>query len=52
MCKKYDVPFIYYGACPEISFEKQYFQDRTHMNDTGAKLFTSGLTQYIKLFFQ
>lgn len=43
MCKKYDVPFIYYGACPEISFEKQYFQDRTHMNETGAELFTSTL---------
>lgn len=48
LCEKHNVPFLYYGACPEISPEKQYFQDRTHMNDNGARLYTSQLVSVIK----
>lgn len=47
LCKQYQVPFIYYGAKPEISDNKAFFQDRTHMNDIGAKLFTSKLMSWI-----
>ena len=48
LCKKNNVPFLYYGACSGISDEKDLFQDRTHMNDTGARLFTSKLISFIK----
>lgn len=47
LCKQYDIPFLYYGAYSDISFEKQYFQDRTHMNDTGARKYTACLMHWI-----
>lgn len=40
LCIQYDVPFLYYGANQEISEERSYFEDRTHMNDVGARLYT------------
>ena len=48
LCEKYDVPFYYYGADPEISQKKSFFSDRTHMNDSGARLYTSRLVSIIK----
>ena len=48
LCRQYDVPFLYYGAEPEIAFEKCFFQDRIHMNDTGANVYTSKLMKKIK----
>ena len=47
LCVQYNVPFLYYGALPDISNEKWYFQDRTHMNDEGARLYTSKLMSWI-----
>lgn len=52
LCKQYDVPFFYFGNLPTISNEKTYFSDRTHMNDKGARLYTSILMSQInKSFF-
>lgn len=48
LCKHYHVPFLYYGAEPEIFDNKVFFQDRTHMNDIGARLFTSKLVSTLK----
>ena len=47
LCKQYQVPFLYYGSDLDISCEKIYFQDRTHLNDCGARLFTSKLLSWI-----
>lgn len=43
LCEQYQVPYLYAGADPEISDNKAFFQDRTHMNDKGARLYTSKL---------
>ncbi len=48
LCLQYDVPFFYYAADPDISFNKYLFQDRTHLNDKGARLFTAKLVSMIK----
>lgn len=48
LCKKYNVPFLYYGAEPDISTNKDLFQDRTHLNDKGARFYTSKLMHWIK----
>ena len=50
LCKNFQVPFLYYGADPDMTNEKAYFQDRTHLNNTGAMLFTSKLLQNIKFY--
>lgn len=47
LCEQYQVPFIYYGSDPDISGEKIYFQDRTHMNDEGARIYTGKLMSWI-----
>lgn len=47
LCERYNVPFLYDGANPEISNTKEYFQDRTHLNDRGARLYTSLLMSWI-----
>ncbi len=41
LCKQYDVPFLYYGAEPEITNNRDLFQDRVHLNDKGARLFSA-----------
>lgn len=48
LCIKHSIPFLYYCADSEISFNKAFFQDRTHLNDVGARLYTSKLMTYIK----
>lgn len=48
ICEEYDVPFLYYSAEPEITGDKSFFKDRNHLNDKGAKLYTSKLTSWIK----
>lgn len=48
LCERYDVPFYYFGADPDISQNKSFFSDRTHMNDNGARLYTSKLISVIK----
>lgn len=47
ICQRYDVPFLYYGDFPVLSCEKQYFQDRTHMNHFGACQYTKELSTWI-----
>ncbi len=48
LCERYDVPFYYFGADLVISQNKSFFSDRTHMNDKGARLYTSKLISVIK----
>lgn len=48
LCEQYNVPFYYYGAMSDISNTKTYFQDRTHLNDKGASLYTGVLMSKIK----
>ena len=47
LCEQYHVPFLYDGASSEITCNRSYFQDRTHMNDKGARLWTSKLMSWI-----
>lgn len=47
LCNQHDITFLYYGDAPSISNEKSYFSDRTHMNDKGARLYTSILMSWI-----
>lgn len=47
LCEQYRVPFLYYGSEPEITNNKNYFQDRTHMNDNGARLYSGKLMSWV-----
>ena len=47
LCKQYQVPFLYFGAEQTITNEKSFFQDRKHLNDRGARLYTSLLMSWI-----
>lgn len=49
LCSQYDVPFINYESDPEISIDKDCFEDRIHMNDTGARKYTSKLMDYVNI---
>lgn len=49
LCEQYGIPLFFDSNDPEISSDKHYFQDRTHMNDAGARLYTSKLMHQIKL---
>lgn len=41
LCIQYNVPFYYYADDPDISYNNRLFQDGSHLNDLGARLFTS-----------
>ena len=45
--KKYNIPFYDYSN-DTISFHKKYFYNASHLNKTGAELFTSKLAQKLK----
>lgn len=47
LCELYNVPFLYYGAESSITKEKSFFKDRKHLNDKGARLYTSLLMSLI-----
>lgn len=49
LCEKNDVPFLYYGADSDITEEKSYFEDRIHMNDAGARFYTSKIMKELKI---
>lgn len=49
MCKQYNIPFYTYLSDEKISTNKQYFQDATHMNDKGARLFTNLIIENIRV---
>lgn len=48
LCREHGVPFFYFGAEPNISNDKKLFQDKSHLNDNGARVYTSGLMERIK----
>jgi len=43
LCRKYDIPFIDNRNYEGITGEMEYFQDVDHLNDNGAKKYTSSL---------
>lgn len=47
LCSQYQVPFLYYNAEPQISNKKDYFQDRGHLNDKGARFYTNIICRWI-----
>lgn len=47
LCEKHDVPFLYWGAEQDLSYDKTYFQDRVHLNDKGARFYTGKLMSWI-----
>lgn len=51
LCEQFQVPFLYYGAEREITNDKNLFQDRTHLNDKGARLYTSKLMHRINKLY-
>lgn len=48
LCNKYSIPFLYYAANPDISFDKSNFGDKIHMNHTGASKYTTKVVSWIK----
>ena len=48
LCDKYGIPFLYYGADSDISNDRLYFGDKTHMNHTGASKYSSELASQLK----
>lgn len=48
LCIQYQVPFLYYGNEIDLTNNKALFQDRTHLNDKGARLYTSRLISWIR----
>ncbi len=48
LCREMNVLFWDYSADAELSQEKMYFQDRTHMNHVGASLFATKLIRDIQ----
>lgn len=48
ICEKYEIPFLYYEAEATIIEEKSYFKDRTHLNDSGASLYSNIIARKIK----
>jgi hypothetical protein len=51
LCEKYDIPFVYMENEERISDNRSLFQDRTHMNDEGSRLYTNGLIRLLKKYF-
>lgn len=45
LCKKYDIPVINHKFCEGISQNAQYFYDKGHLNDNGARFYTSILVK-------
>ena len=48
LCDKYNIVFLNNGEDSDISNNKGFFQDASHMNDIGASIFTSKLAKCIK----
>lgn len=41
LCNKYEIPFYNFGTSSLLSQNKQFFNDRNHLNDTGAHFYTT-----------
>lgn len=48
LCSEYKVPFLDYYGDTTLSVHREYFNDATHLNDLGARLFSSLLVQRLK----
>ncbi len=48
ICQKHGIPLFDWRVDDEISMNKRYFSDRTHMNDEGARQYTMKLCRAIK----
>lgn len=48
LCTQYDVPVLDYYTDTTFSTHRELFKDATHMNDRGARLFTSQLVNDLK----
>lgn len=48
LCEQYDIPLLNFYIDTTFSAHKEYFKDATHMNDRGARFFTSKLVEQIK----
>lgn len=48
ICQQNNVTWLYWGSDSEIAFDKSNFQDRKHLNDKGARLYSSKLMYWIK----
>lgn len=47
-CKEYQVPFVDYYANPEFMNHREWFKEPMHLNDTGARIYTSKLVSVLK----
>jgi len=45
---KYNVPYLDYGTNPDFYGKCEYFNDNSHLNQSGASKWTSQCSQYIK----
>lgn len=50
LCQKYSVPFLDYTDVSCINNDKNLFNDRSHLNDKGARIYTSELTKTIRSY--
>lgn len=48
LCNNYNVPFYNWGTISIFSNNKQFFNDRNHLNDTGAHLYTKLVVKTIR----
>ncbi len=48
--KKYNIPFYNYSKDP-LSYQKKYFYNASHLNKTGAELFTKKLIDSLKKYY-
>lgn len=48
VCEEYEVPLLDYYTDEVFNIRRDYYKDATHLNDTGARLFTQLLSHDIK----
>ena len=48
LCSKYEVPFLDFYGDEEISSNKKYFSNTTHLNDLGARTYTAKIISEVK----
>ncbi len=48
LCERFDIPVLNHKYCEGITQNAQYFYDISHLNDKGAKLYTSFLSKEIQ----
>lgn len=47
ICELHDIPFLDYYAFAELSQNKEFFEDPSHMNDRGARVFTNEIIKVL-----